>query len=267
MAELVTFQNAPVVETVLSVGFQPIAGLHAGHLGRFWAEIANDYPAATESPRYNMPVEILGDSTPPQFQLEFGGPPTQPRVVLLSGDGSRLVQVQRDWLATNWRQQPINSEDSTYIRYADRRQIFETEVDRFSQFLQTHGAGQLVPRQAEITYINHITPNQHWDGSAKELDRVITVFGQSEFDLSGAHFSRLIRSDDQVVGRLHLNASMQSSDSGQPYLRLDLTARGEPDEPTTAGVLSFLDAGRAEIVTTFKNISTQPMHEAWELTK
>ena len=43
------FEHAPVVERVLGVQFQPIAGFHAGLFGAFWKTLGDDWPKANDA--------------------------------------------------------------------------------------------------------------------------------------------------------------------------------------------------------------------------
>jgi hypothetical protein len=49
----------------------------------------------------------------------------------------------------------------------------------------------------------------------------------------------------------------------RPILVMNLTARGEPAEPTNEGVLSFVDRGREMIVRGFASITSPEMHKVW----
>jgi uncharacterized protein (TIGR04255 family) len=46
----VIYKNPPVVETVLSVQFNPLPNFGAGQLGAYWNELGAEWPNVTEAP-------------------------------------------------------------------------------------------------------------------------------------------------------------------------------------------------------------------------
>ncbi|MGH8591471.1 MAG: TIGR04255 family protein, partial [Gammaproteobacteria bacterium] len=113
MALLPEYAKPPVVEVACAVQFEPITELHAGRLGALWGEYRDRYPRVEQHP----PLPALREqfeATPARlgFTVETTFP--MPRVWFLSAEGTRLVQVQRDYFILNWRKLDT---DAVYPRY------------------------------------------------------------------------------------------------------------------------------------------------------
>jgi len=164
MEDLVTFGEPPVSETVISVGFEPIEGLTAAHIGQLQAEVFPDYGNLRELPPYSMPVERLAPGGV-NLNLTFssGLPPT--RIAMVNDVGDRLFQVQRDWFASNWRRM---TNDDEYPRYEANREVFLSGWTRFVDWLKDSldDFSDPLVLQGEISYINHIAPTDVEGGRA-----------------------------------------------------------------------------------------------------
>ena len=83
--------------------------------------------------------------------------PSTPRLWLLSEDGSRLIQLQSDLIAYNWRRSPegVPLEES-YPRYTHLRGEFAQHIGRLAELAAEEDEHALLPNWCEVTYINHI---------------------------------------------------------------------------------------------------------------
>ncbi len=66
----------------------------------------------------------------------------------LNGNGTRLVQIQRDRFAFNWRK---TDADEKYPRYNQVRSGFSQNLEVFTQFLEEEGFEGLQPNQVQLT--------------------------------------------------------------------------------------------------------------------
>lgn len=266
-SEIHRFERPPVHETVLSVGFAPQNGFTAAHAGKFWQEIATDFPYVEELPAYDMPIERFGRSQRGALSVSFGTPPTRPRVLFRSEAGDVVCQAQYDWFAVNWRSGAPGAYQQT--RYSSCRREFERRLDQFSDFVQAELGSQLAPTQCEVSYVNHIETCDVWSefSEAHKVFRplsnasVATETIQSEtVDFHGSF--AIVEQDGRPLGRLHVSLSPITTPEG-PKLLLNLTARGAPTEDSLTGVLSFMDLGREAIVHAFHDLTTVEMHKVW----
>lgn len=158
----------PIVELVIGVQFDPLAGLSNGHLGRFWAEVAREYPEVSDAPPIAPVVESFTDD------VEFGAPmiavlPTRGDSRLrMASEAGYMVQVQNGWFVTNW----IKRGDARYPGFAAVRGVFDRELARFSSHLASAGLGALVPNMWEVTYIDHVAKSELWRGG-QDTSRVL----------------------------------------------------------------------------------------------
>ncbi len=171
-----------------------------------------------------------------------------------------MIQVQADRFIHNWRKTESADE---YPRYEHIRDTFSTHLNAFSAFTQREGLGELRPNQTEVTYVNLVR-------GASRLDQVVGIAGASYAGafLPSAEDARaatryVIEHKGSAVGRLLIDARTLSGGE-DPMIVINLTARGQPLEPTIGGVLAFMDLGRQWVVRGFADVTTPEMHREWE---
>ncbi len=258
-ARLPEFQRPPLIEVVLSVGFEPISGLGFRELARLWVEtFSRAFPKVEEQGRYEMPPEDVRPRGIPRLRVQTTPPAS--RLWFVDEPGSQLVQIQNDWFARNWRK--VGSGD--YPRYLNLREPFLADLDRFQTFVRDSGLGHIEPTLCEITYINHI--------DEPDPGRVLSV-------LAGPSLSSFLPAPEQSrYAAVHKMASPAGEYAGRldiaadPGVRrldgaritvLNLTARGKPQTKDAGGVMSFLDLAHEWVVRGFDAVTTSQMHERW----
>jgi uncharacterized protein (TIGR04255 family) len=265
-ADLPEFARPPVTEVVLSVMFDGVTTLGAGHVGLLWHQFRNRFPRTEDHPPVPAQKEIEnegreGRQPPGQiFQLQALSK-LNVRTWFLSADGTELLQVQNDRFSRNWRR----TGDEIYPRYPSVRGPFGDDLRQFSVFLSDNGLGELSPNQSEVTYVNAIDTETHG-----QLETVFRSWAphRSSFlpPIEDAKFScrfPIRTPGGEFVGRLH--AEVQPAFRGShPIFLLNLTARGAPIGPGLEGALAFLDVGHEWIVRGFVDITAERMHQAWE---
>ncbi len=277
--KLPKFERPPVVEVALSAQFQPLAKFTVAHLGLLWKRFSSRFPNVEQQPPIPHFVERTGvrvQAPQVQFEMLRSGDLT-PRLWMLNEVGTELIQVQADRFIRNWRKH--QDPTATYPQYEKHlRPQFEQDYLSFQRFVSEEGLGELVVDQCEVTYINHISRDGVWTDHS-QLDRVFIGWSGSYANVVGlpaehvavraAHVLSHDASD--FVGRLHVQVDsgfkpspVSGDTSTEPVFNLQLVARGRPLGEGTQGVLSFLDAGHRAIVTTFANMTTPAMHNAWK---
>jgi hypothetical protein len=129
----------------------------------------------------------------------------------------------------------------------------------------------VVPRQCEVTYVNHIFRNVGWN-SLGDLGAVLKTWGPGDWngflpepeDARAAIRFVMPGEDGKPIGRLHvaLDPRRRIVD-GEPLFHLALTARGAPLGDGVEGVMAFLDKGRVWIVNGFADITTRSAQKIW----
>lgn len=269
--ELPSFRKPPVNEVVLSVAFDRPERLSTAHIGNFWhSQLRDELPSVQEQPPYNRPIEVLADPPAPQtLNFQLLTQPPAPRLWAQNGDGTRLVQVQPDWFAFNWRDLP--DVDQEYVRWPTIESEFIKWFGQFQNYLTAEGLGSVVTRQCEVTYINQIRPVEGIWANHGQIDRITTLLGEAREFLPSAETSqltvayRMSDAQDQVRGRLHVTVQPTFRvEDNEPTVILTLMARGTPAEDTNEAIIEFMRLGHEWIVRAFAAITTEEMHGAWE---
>lgn len=272
---LPSFDRPPVIEVLASVQFDPPNGFNAVHFGLLWNRFRDKFPNVEQKPPLPQIVERLGVGPLQQVQVEFSSEPHLPRLWFVSRSGDELIQIQPDRLIRNWRAVPQLG--NPYPRYQDRiRPQFKADYVTFESFLESEDLKPVEVNQCELTYINHIVPNEYWS-THSDLAAVVRCL-PAEFcelmdypteavNMASAH----ILNDDagQFLGRLHIRVQSafrepQKTDEKQiPIFVFTLTARGRPTGKGIQGVMGFLDIGHKAIVNSFAQLTTAEMHKVW----
>lgn len=267
--DLPDFQNPPLVETVLSLQFQPLPRLKSVHVGLLWHQFRDTFPLIEEHPPLNVVLETFGVPAPGQVEVTIEEKPPLPRVWFLNESETELIQIQADRFIHNWRK--AGNISTPYPRYEGVRAKFRDEVRGFQQFLSDEELGQVVINQCEVTYVNHIEPCEVWR-SHGQIEGVLRAWdARGRLFLPEAEGGRIeqrfvIRGDSGgPLGRLHVSLTPAWEAEGKsPILVLTLTARGSPISEGIDGAFAFLDLGREWIVKGFAELTTTEMHRVWE---
>jgi uncharacterized protein (TIGR04255 family) len=265
-ADLADFENPPVVETVLSVQFERIAGLHAAHLGLLWHEFRAAFPRPDERTPLDQVIEQFPETARARVGLElqtFENLPV-PRLCFLNLQGNEMIQVQADRFIKNWRKE---GEAEQYPHYETIKPMFERDFGIFADFLQRNRFEVPAINQCEVTYVNHILSGEGW-GRFGDFNEIFNFWNGPQVDIPGrvedlrAH-ARFIISDDHggPIGRLHVDVqpAFRTSDNKPMYV-FHLTARGQ-----AAKGFEFFDVGRRWIVKSFASLTTPKMHQIWRI--
>jgi uncharacterized protein (TIGR04255 family) len=274
-ADLPDFENPPLVEVVLSVQFSELRAYRTVHAGILWAQKFREaFPKVSEHPPLNPVFEAFGPKSPaaPRLELKQLAALPIPRLWFVNADDTELIQFQADRFIHNWRK---TGSAGVYPRYESLRERFFEELREVDGFLQSEGIGKIEPNQCEITYVNvirleggadiRVRPEvalRNWSAVAPGDDDPFATLPQMENATVSIRY--VMQSGGEPIGRLHVSAQPAS---GQPALRVDLTARGAPSEPTFAAVASFLDQSREAVVRGFTALTTPDMHRAWRRMK
>lgn len=267
VVELPNYSRPPVVEVALAVQFDAdtVDSLVAG---TFRAQVRGEFPGYEEQPA-RPPMEEV-------FEPQIGGPPfrvemlsgaPKPRLWFLRDEGARLVQLQHDLIAVNWRD--LTGSDD-YTRYESLRSEVKQHLATLDKILEEEGRSPVRPNWCEVTYINHVLPEEAEDRPS--LERVLTVVSPP----SSTRFLRqpediLVRerfliegSDSKPRGRLTLEAIPAFRNEDRvPIWVITLTSRVRAVEEGLEGALEALDLGREWAVRGFDDVTTPEMQSQW----
>jgi uncharacterized protein (TIGR04255 family) len=259
------YERPPVVEVALATSFQPIQGLNVIGLADVWRRLfAEDLPYVEQHPPVQMPAEQLDSPVPqPTISLQMSAAPPLPRLWFKNEAGTKLAQLQTDWFARNWRK--VGSAEA-YPRYPAIRAAFERDLTAIAEHVERNGLGNMSPVQCEITYINHI---ERSDGADTLPSDALVIANESPDSMPTPEAARLdqqylLAHGDANIGRLHISANTAVRRHDERHiLVLTMTARGRPLGDGVAGVLEFLDLGRARIYEAFNALTRPEMQIQW----
>jgi uncharacterized protein (TIGR04255 family) len=257
---LPSFRQPPVVEVAMSIGFVPIPGLQFAAMADLRSRWMKDYPGAQEQPFLeSVPVPQQASPASQQtFRIEFGPPPR--RLWLLSSEGDRVVQIQRDRLITNWRAVP--GSDQPYPRYGQLRDEFLRKWFDFEKYVAEHGiANSVDPQYAEVTYINII---RNKGDQPLKISAVLKMNTEGELWRKGIRTTAVTQSWElpDVQTLLSTAANVDSSVPGSPIV-LQLSANTRIDNQNR-DLTAALDLAHDFVVGTFGVITTDEMQRRWE---
>jgi uncharacterized protein (TIGR04255 family) len=256
MTQKVRFERPPVVEVMCGVQFGSLVSFRAAHVGVFWEQIKTEFPAVDEAPP--LPSVIETRNLPSSVEIAVGLIPPLPRTWLLTEDGHRLVQLQRDRFVYNWRRR--SPDDGDYPSYDNVIVDFERLWGAFEKFVAEEKFDELVVRQLELAYVNIIPFDRIPDDDPVFLDHVRSSSPDRFLPKPEGFEWRTSYSLPDDSGRLHVFASAaREVVSGAPIVRLEMTARGVGGD-----MRSWFDLAHEWIVRGFTDVTTTRMQtEVW----
>ncbi len=253
--EFPEYESPPVTEVVCGVLFEPIQALLAPHLGLLWEKFKPEYATCREVPPLAPTIEHF--EGPPSLELGITDAPPLSRIWFNHTDGNGIIQVQRDRFLHNWKK--VRPDDA-YPRYDSAIRMFRDRLARFETFLQENNLGKVVPRQYEMTYVNHIPLGE----GRKALSDVGKVFPDFAWRTKT---DRFLSTPENInwrtsfplphhEGRLHatLRSATRNSD-GQSVLIFELAARGMGQDPSREAMWRWFDLAREWIVHGFTDLT------------
>lgn len=264
--DLAGFSSPPLIEVALTYGFAAHPGIRQAHLGAYWERIRQDFPRTVDRGALD-PLPDLG--APPEdgatFTLQIGNTPPVHRAWFLDENESRLVQVQSDRFATNWR---IVGEDE----YPHFESIYDDFVKRLTEFkavLHDTDVNQLRPTTLEVLYVNWIdaesmgvfftidplSPVSDRIGGGVRSEYFAHTYGIVTADVARATLAVDLRAGRAPVGH------RQAGVSGW-VLQFTYRAPINP-EMTDDDVGHAYWTGRNTIVRAFETLTTPDFHDRW----
>ncbi len=270
------FLRPPVVETLLSVQFEPLAQMRVTDYGLFWKRIRDEFPVVQEHPP--IPAIIESVETQPMvinpMQWRIGGEFPPPRVWYRSNPenssdaGEHGIQLQKDRFMQNWMRPGLGDNSGRYPSYESNRADFVKYLTLFKKYLAENNLGELVPNQCEVTYVNRIAvPNERGalHAACAECFPGLTLKNSTDFlPRSDRVMSVVSFPIQQDMGWLHVQIhGPVRLMTGESAIDFRLTARGAPRASEGDPVMEWLDLGREWVVRGFHCLTSATMHQKW----
>jgi uncharacterized protein (TIGR04255 family) len=262
-----SFAKPPLEEVALAIQFQPSA-LDLLGAADFRRQVESKFPRLEERPATPPMSEEFTVGPQPRIQFEVLASPPMSRLWFLSESGTRLLQLQADLIAYNWRKSPDGVvAGEPYPRYSKLRKELKQHLTTLDA-VKTRDGEPLRPNWCEVTYINHIPPLK--GGQRPPLNEMLrgvkTPSGGFLPKPEDANWALrfLIPGKDGPRGRLNavLMAAVRAADE-VPIWVLTLTARLRTEKETMAEALRALDTGHDWVVNGFTELTSDRMHRFW----
>ena len=151
-SQIISFENPPVNEVVVSTYFNPpLSDFRNEHIGLFWERIRREFPIV----RQQHPVGIRPHSTTDESS-------SMPRYWFIADNDINLIQIQKNAFMFNWRRRGEN-----YPRFHRHiKPAFDKYYGLFSEFIRTEikTVEKLAVDLCELAYINALEPCELWSG-------------------------------------------------------------------------------------------------------
>ena len=262
----VKYKNPPVVETVISVQFNPLADFGAGQLGAFWEELGPEWPFVTDAPAVDPVFERFEPATVwEQSAFVRLSSKVDVRLRIRNKTKDRMIQVQNGRFFYNW----LGTPGTEYPSYDFVRPEFDEYWVKFREFVVARSDDNVIqPNQWEILYVNHIPCGTVWK-EVSDIPGALTFLQAPNLtgldvdpDGLGGEWRFEIKPEQ---GRLYVKLAMRNkADDNTTGLRLvmTLTARG-PIGNGTASLGAGLELGHTAITTVFDRITSTRAQEFW----
>lgn len=267
-SEMPEFDNPPLVETVISLQFEPVQQIGLEHIGYLFEAYKAKFPRIQTLHPLNNHIERLGlgGSKFESTRLDIIQNIPFPRIMLLSEDDQKLLQIQQDRFCRNWRNLPGNN--FVYPRYKTLKAEFDEDLEAFTNFVKSNFDAALEPNQCEVTYVNRINLSEFKSGDNvissifKHEHVALLDFEYLQEERHNFNTSYTITHRGEFVGRLHVSANYLNSNESD-LIDLTLTARGRPLNAGIDGSSNFFNLGRKAIVNVFDAMTTDEAHKKW----
>lgn len=263
--------NAPVWELSLSAVaasrtiYSPyfIRDVHQG--------IAADYPSIERQ----APFAGFGTHpTPPaplaQPELVFNSVAT-PRWWFISEDGHKVIQLQEDFVAANWRRLSKSPAEAKYPGFAAQLGEFE----RWISLLQTVDSNRPEefpfpnPVRCEISYENMI-PLQDSNGDALRFRDVLAVLQgdprppQKVLGFQASWFSYLPDQSHEIAPEMQVNlqGGVSISDMDGNFVRIQIVCRSPVE--TWEDCSAFFKRAHSACIDELFKLTTEAVHATWK---
>lgn len=265
--ELVSFEAPPVQEIAFAVQLIE-ASLSLEDMTEARRALVDRFPVQQLQPQ----LPRMATPTGPQMMFAMGvGVVQLPRLWFVSEDGLRLVQVQEDRIAFNWRRLESGK---PYPRYGPLREEFEAVLGDLSEVVPQLDPDTLLADFCELTYVNELVmPDASERPQLPEVLAVACPLEEAEFlaaPVDAQWSARWPITDGSDEPRGDLTAAVQPAvrqRDQQPSYLMTMTA-GLPGVVTGfAAMLAQLDLGHEWIVRGFADLTTKTMHDIWRRTQ
>lgn len=254
----ISFSAPPINEVIVGKTFEPLARFLVPHYGRFWDLIQDEFPGCEHA----MP--LIDPGAEPLFDRANGS--MLPRVWFVSGDKTRLLQLQGDRFHCNWRQ---TDGAQAYARFETIFAAYQKYAELFRTFLLGQINAELATRRCELTYVNVFPKGRGWDnwgdlsGIFKKLRLPAAITGGI---IRGGNI-QLQYEMPEHAGKIAISVVSAKMTDGEDVIRMDLTASSSTPKPEAAWENVWFEKAHDAIVESFCDLTTDEAQQSlWKRT-
>ncbi len=266
MSTTPTFENPPIVEFVLGVQFDAIAGFTAAHFGRYWDRLGSAWGNPRDNGLIGEQFERFGGSANQRrWRMKMEPAPLVNRLTLINQSTSdRLIQIQPTRFHLNWRKT-----ENLKPSYKELIEEFESKFEQFKTFCEDEKIGPVNVNQWEVTYVDSFPQDEYWSSPNDWHKFLPGLFSDKPSELAGS--LKMVKRNVQwtmeiepQLGRLHLSSGIGCWDNNaHESLMLDITARGPVNVECTPTYRAGLDLGHKVAVGQFLAMVDSKTKASW----
>ncbi len=259
------YDQPPVTEVACSVLFPPLEGFLSAYFGLLWERFQPEYKFCDDV----VPITPRIEASDPQdadLQIKLSNVPPLPRVWFINQDETRIIQVQRDIFAHNWRKVKVESE---YPRYEYLVKAFQEHLTKFNNFLVEAELGEIQPLKYELTYVNQIPQGEAW----LKFEDIGKIFPDVGWRIS---HERFLTGPQNIswnagfnlpneLGRLNISVKTVVINE-HPVILFDLSVRGIGTYTSRERLQNWFDIAHEWIVCAFADLTSEEIQtKHWKL--
>lgn len=261
------FDDPPVIETRLSIQFDPLVNLRVGHFGLFWQDCVDSGEWEFLRDLSAQPREVEQFGTRRLNPDRIGSTSAVPSVCmnLTRRDKLRSIQLQADRLTYGW-----NREGGERPSYSTVKTEFETLVGRFEAFAGARIQRSLVANLWHLTYVNAIRPGDLWRTPSdwhKVLPGIFPEDGPRSGKFPWTTFNGTWYFEiPPELGRVRVQVQKAVRDkSEEVFLLMVLRAQGEIGPGRVDSWSAGLDVGHEAVISLFETLSSEAAKREWRM--
>lgn len=254
----ISFSAPPINEVVVGKTFEPIARFLVPHYGRFWELVQEDFPGCEHA------APLIDPGAEPLIDRSNGS--ILPRVWFVSGDKTRLLQLQGDRFYCNWRQ---TDGTQAYARFETIYAAYQKYAELFRTFLLGQFNAELVTRRCDLTYINVFPKGRGWDdwgdlsGLFKDLrlpavitaGRIVRAHAQMQYEMP------------EGAGKVAISVASAKTAGDEEVIRMELTASSSTPVADQAWENAWFQQAHKAIIESFCDLTTdEAQRSLWKRT-
>lgn len=254
------------MEVSLSVQFNSLKGFLSPHAGKVWAAFESDFPTVEQYPP--LPATIEQADIAPRGQIVGSvGAPT-PRIWMINGSRTELIQFQPDRFIRNWRNYADATGNLPYPNYAALKENFFKDHEKFLGTLVELKLPQPQINQYELSYVNWIRPSGVWENHG-EIDKVFQHWNEGfadsfngEFESAAMQITKKIEKSGKFIARLYFSATpmtVPGQNGMEQIYQTSTLVRGFSDGP----MMGFFNMAHDNVIEVFESVFSTELQKAW----